>query len=310
MGAEEQSWWRRLLARLFGGGAHTEVNWEILQSNPDSRTTATTYTQGRAATVVQERPAVVPPVMPSFITQHPAAIVMQEERQQQAVALTLEPPSAAPLIQTRNPPGVTAAPADYTYALRDDFLSRAEQSFFHVLRDAVATEYLIFPKVGLADLVYPPRQEGQFGAWQRINRKHVDFVLCDPLTLRPRAALELDDRSHRRPDRLERDAFVEQVFADASLPLIRIPAQRTYHRQTIATLVAEAVAPQRVAVAAAPVAATTAEVKTCDRCGGEMKVRTAAQGAHRGEQFWGCTNYPKCRNIVKIAGESLRQVSA
>jgi len=206
--------------------------------------------------------------------------------------------------------GLVVAPAEYTYAPRDDFLSRAEQSFFHVLRDAVAAEYLIFPKVQLADLVFPPRQEGQFGAWQRINRKHVDFVLCDPRTLRPLAALELDDRSHRRTDRLERDAFVEQVFADASLPLIRVPAQRTYHRQTIAMLVAETITQKESAVANESGSVSAADRKMCERCGGEMKVRTAAQGTHRGEQFWGCTNYPKCRNIVKIAADSALHASA
>ena len=130
------------------------------------------------------------------------------------------PPPTVPPAPVAYPPAV---PAEYTYALRDDFLSRAEASFFHVLRAAVATEYLIFPKVRLADLVFPPRQEGQFGAWQRINRKHVDFVLCAPRTLRPLVALELDDRSHRRPDRLERDAFVDRVFADAGLPLVHVP---------------------------------------------------------------------------------------
>ena len=133
------------------------------------------------------------------------------------------PPTEAP---------APVAPAGYTYALRDDFLSPAEASFFHVLRVAVAEEYLIFPKVRLADLVFPPRQEGQHGAWQRINRKHIDFVLCAPRTLRPLVALELDDRSHRRPDRLERDAFVDRVFADAGLPLVHVPARRSYDTRT------------------------------------------------------------------------------
>lgn len=266
MGTEEQSWWRRLLARLFGERSQTKPNWQIL---------------------------------------HPPTIAtVQDELPAQPIALTLDQPSVASAIPSPTTGNPSSAPADYTYALRDDFLSRAEQSFFHILHDAIATEYLIFPKVRLADLVFPPRQEGQFGAWQRINRKHVDFVLCDPRTLRPLAALELDDRSHRRSDRLERDAFVEQVFTDAALPLIRVPAQRTYHRQTIATLVAEAIMPQEATVVTEPIALVDAEAKVCNRCGGEMKVRTAAQGAHRGEQFWGCTNYPKCRNIAEITTES------
>jgi len=190
-----------------------------------------------------------------------------------------------------------AAPADYTYALRDDFLARAEASFFHVLRAAVAADYLIFPKVRLADLVFPPRQEGQFGAWQRINRKHVDFVLCDPRTLRPLVALELDDRSHRRPDRLERDAFVDRVFADAGLPLVHVPARRSYDMRMVAALLDTALT-GRPAPDAPPI--PEAAAPRCARCGGEMRLRTATRGPQAGEQFWGCVNYPRCRQIVAV----------
>ncbi len=35
----------------------------------------------------------------------------------------------------------------------------------------------------------------------------------------------------------------------------------------------------------------------CPACGAEMILRTAKRGAHAGEQFWGCTNYPRCRQI-------------
>lgn len=32
----------------------------------------------------------------------------------------------------------------------------------------------------------------------------------------------------------------------------------------------------------------------CPKCGAPMRVRTIKKGAHQGEQFWGCTDYPKC----------------
>ncbi len=37
----------------------------------------------------------------------------------------------------------------------------------------------------------------------------------------------------------------------------------------------------------------------CPRCGGKLIKRTASKGAHQGEPFWGCFNYPKCRYITK-----------
>lgn len=37
----------------------------------------------------------------------------------------------------------------------------------------------------------------------------------------------------------------------------------------------------------------------CPRCGSEMVLRTAKTGPNQGEKFWGCSNYPRCRGIVK-----------
>ncbi|MBV9864825.1 MAG: type I DNA topoisomerase [Abitibacteriaceae bacterium] len=37
--------------------------------------------------------------------------------------------------------------------------------------------------------------------------------------------------------------------------------------------------------------------RECDKCGKPMVVRTSKRGA-----FWGCTGYPKCKNIVSIEG--------
>jgi len=39
------------------------------------------------------------------------------------------------------------------------------------------------------------------------------------------------------------------------------------------------------------------EKRECEKCGKPMVLRTSARGA-----FWGCTGYPKCKNIVAIEG--------
>ena len=44
---------------------------------------------------------------------------------------------------------------------------------------------------------------------------------------------------------------------------------------------------------------TTAE-KICPRCGNKLVLRTAKRGANQGNQFWGCSSYPKCKYIENI----------
>ena len=42
----------------------------------------------------------------------------------------------------------------------------------------------------------------------------------------------------------------------------------------------------------------------CPLCGKGMRQRTAKQGPHAGQPFWGCSGYPECRGTRAIAGES------
>lgn len=40
--------------------------------------------------------------------------------------------------------------------------------------------------------------------------------------------------------------------------------------------------------------------EVCPWCGGKLKVRTARQGKNAGKQFYGCSNYPRCRYTKDI----------
>jgi predicted RNA-binding Zn-ribbon protein involved in translation (DUF1610 family) len=40
---------------------------------------------------------------------------------------------------------------------------------------------------------------------------------------------------------------------------------------------------------------------SCPKCGKPMILRTARSGNNQGKQFWGCSNYPKCRMVKQIA---------
>jgi hypothetical protein len=41
--------------------------------------------------------------------------------------------------------------------------------------------------------------------------------------------------------------------------------------------------------------------KYCPKCEGVMVLRTAAKGPNPGSQFWGCSNYPKCRSTMPVS---------
>jgi len=206
-----------------------------------------------------------------------------------------------------------ATPEKLPYFLRDDFLSPAEVSLFHVLEKMVQGQKLILSKVSLGDLFYVSSKDNSTTYYNKINRKHVDFLLCDPKTLNPFLGIELDDSSHKRADRVERDDFVNEVFAAAGLPLVHVPAQQTYNIQELASLFKQALAQRSVSNAGEnlpengsqePVKAnlqTSDGAPLCPKCGARMVLRTARRGANAGQQFYGCPNYPQCKTILPVA---------
>lgn len=115
------------------------------------------------------------------------------------------------------------------YIRRENLITKSELKFYRVLKSCVQDDWEIFAMVRIADLIRVAKDTKNMRLWlNRILSKHVDFVLCDPATLMPLLAIELDDKSHERPDRQERDRFVNEAFRSAGLPLLRIPVQASY----------------------------------------------------------------------------------
>ncbi len=96
---------------------------------------------------------------------------------------------------------------------------------WYSLRRAVHGKYLLFCKVNLGDIIDGPRR----GGWRnRINRKHVDFVVVDRATTAPLLAIELDDWRHKTPKRQATDAFKDAALRAAGVPIYRIHAAPAY----------------------------------------------------------------------------------
>ena len=196
----------------------------------------------------------------------------------------------------------------FPYRLRDDFLSPAEASFYRVLLTVLKGEALVCPKVGLSDVFFVTRPHENRAASNRIAQKHVDFLVCDPATLRPLFGIELDDASHARADRQARDELVERVFEAASLPLLRVPVQRAYTLPELSAQVEPLLKgvvgpPVDVMVRAVEPQAVTSgtdAVPLCPKCDAPMVLRTSSRGDRAGQQFYGCPNYPKCRETAPL----------
>ena len=124
------------------------------------------------------------------------------------------------------------------YEKKPSFLSAAERSFYGVLCQAVDEKYSIFAKVRLADLLEVSWGTSRpTGHWNRIKPRHVDFVLCSASNFTPLLVIELDDSSHEREDRQERDAFVDAALDAAGLLILHVSVQHAYAPAEIRALI-------------------------------------------------------------------------
>ena len=133
-----------------------------------------------------------------------------------------------------------SAPAPMPYFKRPSLVTKSELRFYKSLHKAVLDDFEIFAMVRIADLIRVEKGSANGRKWlNKILAKHIDFVLCDPNSLEPILCIELDDASHSRPDRIERDKFVNDAFDAAELPLLRIPVEPTYNAKEVRDLIEE-----------------------------------------------------------------------
>lgn len=92
-------------------------------------------------------------------------------------------------------------------------------------------EINIFTKIRLADLI---SAENNLNYWEKqslfnkINRKHIDFVISDT-NGKIKCLIELDDYTHRYMSKtIENDKFKDEVFEELWIPLLRFKIWETW----------------------------------------------------------------------------------
>lgn len=125
----------------------------------------------------------------------------------------------------RNAPGTPAADA---YTANSSLLSEAERRFLHALDQAAPPNTRVFAQVALGQIISPRKGSP---TWQRdrnrIAQKVVDFVVCDQWQ-RPLVVIELDDASHKKSKRVERDELLDSILANVGVRLIHMRAAGSY----------------------------------------------------------------------------------
>lgn len=113
-----------------------------------------------------------------------------------------------------------------------ELMTAPERELFVRLRQALP-EYLIFSQVQLCRMIEVDPNEDKQAWFNRINRMSVDFVICAPDGAKILAAIELDDSSHERAERLKADVKKDKALKSAGIRMIRWPVRGMPNSQQI-----------------------------------------------------------------------------
>lgn len=110
------------------------------------------------------------------------------------------------------------------YAVKKFFFSRSEQEFLRLLNESIDRQnYIIFPKVRLADFIEVTATGKEYqGWWNKIRSKHVDFLVWNVLERKIVLAIELDGKSHQSERVTVSDAFKDKLYERLGLKMVRV----------------------------------------------------------------------------------------
>lgn len=102
------------------------------------------------------------------------------------------------------------------YRRKSTYISRAEWEFLQVLRNVVGARYEVCVQAPLVSVI----DKVSGGAFRNELFRVVDYLIVDSVSYEPLLLVELNDASHNRADRRERDRKVAEICADAGMPLV------------------------------------------------------------------------------------------
>lgn len=122
----------------------------------------------------------------------------------------------------------------YKYQGKTHIMTKREEKFFLLLCDIFRDKCYIIPQVHLSALLeHRIRGQSWKGAFSHINGKSVDYVLLRSRDLSVLCTVELDDSTHDKAERMERDREVGWMLGLADIPLVRLRTPEDMSKQEI-----------------------------------------------------------------------------
>ena len=116
-------------------------------------------------------------------------------------------------------------------------ITKNELNFYTALLEvAKELDLIVFSQVSLYNILETKSNldyKTKTIFFNKIASKSIDFVLVDKKNCRIKLCIELDDNTHKKEKRIERDNFINKLFKDLEIDLLRYPLYNIYYKDTL-----------------------------------------------------------------------------
>ncbi len=120
---------------------------------------------------------------------------------------------------------------DY-YIAKRYIITMNELIFYKVLLEiAKELELILLCQVSLYSIIQTKYKNDIY--FNKIRSKSIDFVLVRQNDCKIKLCIELDDKTHNYQNRIERDKFINELFRDLRINLLRIKSKPAYNKDIL-----------------------------------------------------------------------------
>ena len=115
------------------------------------------------------------------------------------------------------------------FSKKEYLLTSNELKFYKLLKTITDKMNLtIFAQVSLYEII----KCNNYKEFNKIKSKSIDFIITEK-NCKIKLCIELDDISHNNTKRIERDNFINKLFKELNIKLLRIPVQNFYNLEEL-----------------------------------------------------------------------------
>lgn len=105
----------------------------------------------------------------------------------------------------------------FLYEPKALLISKSEQLFYKAIKTAVPAGFFVFPQINLAAII----DRTDDARFHNELFRNVDFLITDE-DFKPKLIIEINDQTHLKAERKERDEKVRKICEEAGIPIVKL----------------------------------------------------------------------------------------